>query len=42
MKFDGIAALINRIKADTGLATKQLDSAQHAAFAEDQHFTQTA
>lgn len=40
MKFGSLDALINRIRADTGLASKQLDLPKHAAFAQDQHFSE--
>ena len=31
MKFDGIGALIARIKTDAGIASKQLDTAENQA-----------
>ena len=35
MKFDGINALISRIRTDAGIARKQLDVPMHQAYAGD-------
>ena len=39
MKFGSLDALINRIKADTGIAKSQLDTEAHIRFAQDATFS---
>lgn len=38
MNFGSLEALVDRIKADIGLAKKQLDLPQHAKVASSDHF----